>query len=76
MSAATTYPIAVAETERLDPPPLLQTLMEVVGRQLGMGVGRGTLEIRFEDGRVRDCYRHLGPLGPGALSRFEEIPAE
>jgi len=62
----------VAEVERLDPPPLLQTLIEVVGRQLGMARGRTTLEVRFEDGRVRDCYRHEGPLGPAALRRFEE----
>jgi hypothetical protein len=66
----------VAETERLEPPPLVQTLMEVVGRQLGMGMGRGTLEIRFEDGRVRDCFRHFGPIGPGALRAYDELPAE
>ncbi len=61
--------------ERLEPPPLLLTLMEIVGRQVGMGVGRGTLEIRFEDGRVRDAFRHE-QLSPGAIGRLGEIPPE
>lgn len=76
MSACPAYPFAVAHPEPQDVPPLLQTLLEVIARQLGMARGRATLEVRFEDGRVRDCFRHEGPIGPGGLRRFEEISGE
>ena len=77
-SACGAYPVVVdAETpplerEPVDPPPLMQTLFEVLARQLGMGEGRATLEVRFQDGRFKEAYRHTGPIGPGALRRLEE----
>lgn len=56
-------------------PPLLQTLLELVAERLEMTRGSSTLEVRFENGRVRSWFRHDGPAPPGALRRFEETPA-
>jgi hypothetical protein len=51
-------------------PPLVRTLIEAIGVQLGAPPrGRWRLELEFQDGRLREWYRHDGPLPAGALER-------
>ena len=35
------------------------------------GVGIWRLELEFQDGRLRRCFRHEGPIGADALVRFD-----
>lgn len=42
----------------VETPPLLRTLTEAIASQMGMGRGRWRLELVFEQGRLRECFRH------------------
>jgi hypothetical protein len=59
-----------ASPERL--PPLMQELLEVVARRLGMHQGRRRLELLFENGKLRDWSTHAERQPAGALRAFDE----
>lgn len=61
-------PVGTEET-----PPLLRTLIEAVAAQLGMGRGHWRGEFIFENGRLRECYRHER-IAASALSELETEP--
>lgn len=61
--------------DRTEPAPLLRKLLELVAEQMELDRGRWRLELAFHDGRLRECYRHEGPLPVGALARYETGPA-
>lgn len=48
-------------------PPLVQELLAAIARHLGMGRGRWRLELQFEDGRVREWWKHHERLSPARL---------
>ena len=55
--------------------PLLRSMLEAIASQLGMGRGRWTLELRFQNGRLDRWFRHEEHLAPDELARFEEAGA-
>lgn len=70
------YPVG-GMTSVEETPPIVRTLVDAIGAHLGAPArGRWRLELVFEDGRVREFYRHDGPLPAGALERDHVIPAE
>ena len=52
-------------------PPDTRALAELLAERMEAGMGRWRLELEYENGRLRRCYRHEGPLGADALIRFD-----
>jgi len=51
-------------------PSGVREMLELVLERMDMAVGPWRLEIEAEDGSVRRWFRREGPLGAGALVRF------
>ncbi len=61
----------MVETSPESLPSLVREQLEQIAERMDIGVGPWRLEVEFEDGRVRRWFRREGPLGAGALVRFE-----
>jgi hypothetical protein len=54
-------------------PDFVRASIESVARFMRVGAtGHGTLELQFQDGRLRRWYRHEGPAGAKDLEGFTE----
>ena len=62
-------------TEAMGVTPDARALLELVAERLDAGSGHWRIDLEFQDGRLRRCFRHEGPLGANELEfRFPASP--
>ncbi|MGB2874789.1 MAG: hypothetical protein WBB76_04855 [Gaiellaceae bacterium] len=55
-----------------EPKPALARFFEAVAAVMDLDHGRQTLELHFEDGRLRRWFTRFGQAGSDELGRFDD----